>query len=105
MHSTFIFRYNLHYLLVLGGFVVWMLFFDEKDYYTQKKRKQELEKMEQKINFYKTEIAKTRKQINALDKDPAMLEKFAREKYFMKRDNEDVYVIDLPEEVPAGKNE
>jgi len=105
MHSTFIFRYNLHYLLVLGGFVVWMLFFDEKDYYTQKKRKQELEKMEQKINFYKTEIAKTRKQINALDKDPAMLEKFAREKYFMKRDNEDVYVIDLPEEVPAGENE
>ncbi|HSK13360.1 MAG TPA: septum formation initiator family protein [Phnomibacter sp.] len=96
MHRSFLFRYKLHYLLAIGGFVVWMLFFDEKDYFTQLKRKQELEDLHAKMEYYKTEIEETRLQVEALDRDPAMLEKFAREKYFMKRDNEDVYIIDLP---------
>jgi cell division protein DivIC len=94
MHKTFIFRYKLHYLLALAGFVSWMLFFDEKDIFTQQKRKQELDKLEGKISYYKEQIEATRKQVEALDRDPAMLEKFAREKYFMKRDNEDVYVVE-----------
>jgi cell division protein FtsB len=42
--------------------------------------------------------------VDALDRDPAMLEKFAREKYFMKRDNEDVYVVEIPKkEIPNSK--
>lgn len=95
MRSSFLFRFKLHYLLALGAFVTWMLFFDEKDYFTQLKRKQELEKLEGKIGYYKEQIAITRKQVEALDRDPAMLEKFAREKYFMKRDNEDVYIVEM----------
>jgi len=94
MHKSFIFRYKLHYLLAVAGFVTWMVFFDEKDIFTQQKRKQELEKLEEKIGYYKAEIETTRKQVEALDRDPAMLEKFAREKYLMKRDNEDVYVVE-----------
>jgi cell division protein FtsB len=105
MHKSFLFRYKLHYLIALAGFAVWMLFFDEKDYFTQQKRKKELQKLEQKIEYYKTEIAETRKQVNALDKDPAMLEKYAREKYFMKRDNEDVYIIELPNDSTQSKVE
>jgi cell division protein FtsB len=96
MHKSFIFRYKLHYILALAGFVVWMLFFDEKDIFTQQKRKQELEKLEGKIVYYKDQIELTRKQVDALDRDPAMLEKFARERYFMKRDNEDVYIVETP---------
>ena len=103
MHQSFLFRIKLHYLLALAGFVVWMLFFDEKDYFTQQKRKQELEKLESKIDYYQSQIAETRKQVDALDNDPAMLEKFAREKYFMKRDNEDVYVIETPGNHPSNQ--
>lgn len=104
MHKTFIFRYKLHYLLALAGFVCWMLFFDEKDIFTQQKRKQELDKLEGKINYYREQIEATRKQVEALDRDPAMLEKFAREKYFMKRDNEDVYVVEIPNnQIPNSK--
>jgi cell division protein FtsB len=99
MHNSFLFKYKLHYLLTIGGFVVWMLFFDEKDYFTQQKRKKELEKLETKIEFYRGQIADTKKQVNALDNDPAMLEKFAREKYFMKRDNEDIYIMETPEKL------
>lgn len=94
MHKTFLFRYKLHYLLALGGFIVWMLFFDEKDYFTQQKRKDELKTLEHKIENYKKQISEIREQVDALDNDPAMLEKYAREKYFMKRDNEEVFIVE-----------
>lgn len=94
MVKNFIFRLKLHYVLALAGFVVWMLFFDEKDVFTQIKRTRELEKIENRIAFYRQEIDQTKKQIEQLDTDPAMLEKFAREKYFMKRDNEEVFIIE-----------
>ena len=94
MAKGFVFRFKLHYLLALAGFVVWMLFFDEKDVFTQIKRTRELEKIENRIAFYRQEIDQTKKQIEQLDTDPAMLEKFAREKYFMKRDNEEVFIIE-----------
>jgi cell division protein FtsB len=94
MVKNFIFKLKLHYVLALAGFVVWMLFFDEKDVFTQIKRTKELEKIQNRIAFYKQEIDRTKKQIEQLDTDPAMLEKFAREKYFMKRDNEEVFIIE-----------
>jgi cell division protein FtsB len=96
MHRSFIFRFKLHYLLAIGGFVVWMLFFDEKDVFTQQKRAAELQKLEEKMGYYEEQIAETRKSIDLLDKDPMMLEKFAREKYFMKRPNEEVFIIESP---------
>lgn len=94
MHKYFIFRFKLHYVLALGGFVVWMLFFDEKNLFTQIKRTKELERIKNRIAFYRHEIEQTKKQINQLDNDPAMLERFAREKYFMKRDNEEVFIME-----------
>jgi cell division protein FtsB len=93
----------MHYLGAFAAFVVWMLFFDQKDYFTQVKRKKEVETLEEKKAFYQKQIATTRKQIEALDRDPAMLEKFAREKYYMKRDDEDVYIIEIPEKPSASK--
>jgi cell division protein FtsB len=82
--------------MAFGGFVVWMLFFDEKDVFTQQKRASELQKLEDKIEYYQDQITETRNNIDLLDKDPMMLEKFAREKYFMKRPNEDVFIIESP---------
>jgi cell division protein FtsB len=97
MRKSFIFRLKIHYVLILIGFIVWMLFFDEKDFYTQRNRSRELANLEQKITQYDAKVKETRRQIEALDRDPAMLEKYAREKYFMKRDNEEVYIIESPE--------
>lgn len=104
MHKFWILRYKMHYLGALAAFLVWMLFFDQKDYFTQVKRKKEVETLEEKKAFYQTQIASTRKQIEALDRDPAMLEKFAREKYYMKRDDEDVYIIDISEKESKGRD-
>jgi cell division protein FtsB len=53
----------------------------------------EINQLENQIEYYKNDIENVKKSINALRYDTAHLEKYAREKYFMKRDNEDVFVI------------
>lgn len=81
------------YILTLAAFVVWMLFFDRNNFFEQRERKNELDELNRKISFYEGEIAEGKKALRALQNDPATLEKFAREQYFMRRDNEDVFVM------------
>ncbi len=52
-----------------------------------------IEQLQQKKQFYQSEIEKNKSALNALQYDTTQLEKFAREKYFMKKGNEDVYVV------------
>ena len=82
------------YLLTTGFFVVWMLFFDQRDYFQQRDRGDELKKLELKKQYYLQEIAKTQKELADLQNNPATLEKFAREHYLMKKDGEDIYLIE-----------
>ena len=81
------------YILFLFVFVIWMSFFDKNDFVTQYLQRSNLEQMRQDKLFYQSEIDKNRKEIDGLNNDPKKLEKFAREKYLMKRENEDVFVI------------
>lgn len=82
------------YILTAGAFAVWMLFFDNRDIITTHFRQRaELNRLEESRAYYENEIAKTRKELKELRSDPDILEKYAREKYRMKKDNEDLYVI------------
>jgi cell division protein DivIC len=82
------------YVLVLLFFIVWMMFFDQRDYFEQKERKEELEKLEKKKGYYISEIKKTKKALGDLENNPATLEKYARERYLMKKDGEDIFIIE-----------
>lgn len=82
------------YLVASVFFIVWMLFFDQRDYFQQRERKAELNKLEAKKRYYVEEIEKTRKQLQDLQNNPAALEKFARERYLMKRNGEDIFIIE-----------
>jgi cell division protein FtsB len=87
------------YLLSLVLFVIWISFFDRNDLFTQWSRKQELNKLEVSTAFYEKEIASTKKDLMDLNNDPAVMEKFAREKFFLKRPTEEIFlVIDSSEE-------
>ncbi len=81
------------YLVTGLAFVVWLLFFDKNDFYTQHQRSNELTELEQSKSFYAKEIASVRNELEQLESNPATLEKYAREKFYMKRDNEDVFII------------
>lgn len=81
------------YFLIALFFVVWMLFLDSNSWLIHRELNEELIKLEENKEYYKKEIAKDEALIQKLE-DSAGLEKFAREKYFMKKENEDVYIID-----------
>ncbi|MCU7551713.1 septum formation initiator family protein [Chitinophagaceae bacterium LB-8] len=82
------------YLLAVIAFAVWMLFFDKNDVFTQRQRRRELKALEESKAFYTEEIAKEKKVSEELRSNPAAIEKYAREKYFMKRDNEDIFIVE-----------
>lgn len=90
-HSYRLFKNK--YAIFLLVFIVWILFFDRNDLFTQWSRKQELQKLENSTSFYGTEIAKTKKDLMDLNNKPAILEKFAREKFYLKRTNEDIFLV------------
>jgi cell division protein FtsB len=81
------------YFLITIAFVIWMLFFDKNDLYSQFEQHRQLTKLELERDFYSKETAKVSKDLDELSSNPQKLEKFAREKYLMKKANEDVFVI------------
>lgn len=81
------------YFLVSAFFVVWMLFFDRNDMISQYEYRKLLNKLEEEKEFYTNETQRVKDDLQELSSDKEALEKFAREKYLMKKENEDVYVI------------
>ncbi len=75
------------------AFIVWMLFFDRNDLASQYEYRTKVQKLEEEKQFYTSEIEKADKELKELTSNIQSLEKFARERYFMKRENEDVYVV------------
>ncbi len=88
------------YFLVSLAFLVWMVFFDKNDLFSQYQYHQQVNSLKQQRDFYQKETDQVNKDLDELTSDPQKLEKFAREKYLMKKDNEDIFVI-----VPAKKAE
>ena len=82
------------YLITAVAFAVWMLFFDQNDYKSQRQRKRDLQEANDGIAYLNGEIAQMEKDHAEITTDPAKLEQYAREHYRMKRDNEDVYVVE-----------
>ena len=81
------------YALSILVFFVWMLFFDRHDLITQWQRKSNLKELKEKRKFLQEEIKAINQDRENLFSSEERLEKFAREKYWMKKDNEDIFVI------------
>lgn len=81
------------YALTAAIFVIWISFFDENNLITQYQYHAELSKLQDEEVFYKEELLKIQKSLKELQTNPKTLEKFARENYLMKKDNEELFVI------------
>ena len=81
------------FFLFTVGFVLWMLFMDANDIRSQFSLGQKLRELEAEKEFYQKEIEQVNHDREELLTDDELLEKFAREKYLMKKPEEDVYVI------------
>lgn len=82
------------YVIVLVFFTVWMLFLDNTSYLEHRILNKQLNELEDNKKYYEGEIRKDSENIKLL-KNPDQIEKYAREKYYMKRDSEDIYIIDF----------
>ncbi len=81
------------YILTLAIFIVWIGFFDERDLKSTLQQKQKLAELTAKKTYYQQQIAETQNELVSLENNSAALEKFARERYKMKKDGEDLYLI------------
>jgi cell division protein DivIC len=90
------------YFVSFAAFCMVILFLDRNDIFTQLDRQKELRGLQQSKTYFTTEIASERKELEGLKNNPATIEKYAREKYMMKRDNEELFLV--PENYDQPKN-
>lgn len=91
-------KYLRNYYVVLGlVFLVWLTFFDSNDLYTQYNSVSKLNGLENERSYYIEKIEEVKEDRKALMSDEALLEKFAREKYLMKKPQEDLYIVVVEE--------
>ncbi|MCF6171412.1 MAG: septum formation initiator family protein [Bacteroidales bacterium] len=88
---------NNRYFYTGLAFVILMVFFDQENIVEQLNLSRRLSDLEEQKAFYREEIKNNTEAIYVLEHDTLRMEKYAREKYYMKKDGEDVFVL-VPEE-------
>lgn len=80
------------------AFIVWIFFFDPKDIPSSINRVETYKKLQQNEQHLNKQIAETSKDLDLLKTNPQTIEKYARENYMMKKDNEDLFIVNIPAE-------
>lgn len=81
------------YVLTITIFMVWILFFDQNNLVDRMKMSSEIRQLESDREYYLEQIQVDSARLHELTTDRDNLEKYAREQFFMKKPNEDVFVI------------
>jgi cell division protein FtsB len=81
------------YLLTGAFFVIWMLFFDPKDIISDVERRDKLNELQTSEQHLKQLISESKQELDLLKNNAQSIEKYAREKYMMKKDNEDLFIV------------
>ncbi len=84
------------YFISGAFFIVWMLFFDVKDWSLISSRREKLSDLQESEQHLNRQIAETRKELDLLKTNAQTIERYAREKYLMKKDNEDLFIVNTP---------
>lgn len=91
--NKFIYLFKNKFIALSIIFVVWILFFDENNIFYRFKLSDKLNDLKEQKQYFEKEIKNTQFEIDEIMGDPEKLVKFAREKYLMKKDNEDIFII------------
>ena len=100
---NFISHYKYLIVLVVGVAVVG--FFDENSFMRRMKLDMQISDLEDEISRYKAENETDTRQLRDLRRNPKAIEKIARERYFMKADDEDIFVLSDDEKTNTNNNE
>ena len=83
-------KYSFSFIL----FLVWVVFFDSNNLIERTFQLMQMHQLEKDKIFYEEKISADRAKLEELESNPANLEKFAREHYLMKKENEDIFIIE-----------
>ena len=92
------------FVIVFIVFSVWMVFVDSNSLLIHSELNRDKNDLENEKEYYKKEIEKDKKAIKELSTDEG-IEKLAREKYYMKKDNEDIYIIEFEDSLKLEKKD
>lgn len=81
------------FVIATAIFTIWMTFFDTNDFFTHKTLNEEIDKLESEKEYYHEKLLQEQKSYNELKFNKEAREKYARENYFMKKNNEDIFII------------
>ena len=81
------------YLILLLLFIFWIIFLDDYNLINQNKMKNNVDDLKEQKEFYISEIKRDSTELSNLKNDSEEQEKFARERFLMKKDNEDIFII------------
>tara|TARA_B110000967_G_scaffold164178_1_gene171388 strand:- start:574 stop:891 length:318 start_codon:yes stop_codon:yes gene_type:complete len=81
------------YLIIFLFFILWIIFIDDYNLINQSKIKNTVDELKSQKEFYINEIKSDSTELYLLQNDPAEQERFAREKFLMKKENEDIFII------------
>lgn len=81
------------YILTLIIFTVWILLFDSNNLVDRFAQMKTLKQLEKDKEYYMKRIEEDSRKLNELETDKENLEKFAREQYLMKKENEEIFVV------------
>jgi cell division protein DivIC len=81
------------YLIAVVCFAVWMVFFDPKDILSAFERRDKLKELQTSELHLKEQITDAKQELDLLKNNAQSIEKYAREKYLMKKDNEDLFIV------------
>ena len=82
------------YWLVTIIFLAITFIIGDSNLYKRYKYEEKIRSLESEINRYKKEIELNKKKIQELQTDKVGLEQFAREEYLMKKEDEDLFIIE-----------
>lgn len=90
------YHYLLNKYIIIGVFfLIWMLFFDQNSYILHKELNKDIEKLNEDNVYLEKRLKSEVEELEDLKNNPEKIEKLAREKYLMKRENEDIFVIEI----------
>jgi cell division protein DivIC len=93
-------RYKYLITIVIGVAVVG--FIDENSYMKRIQYDLQISRMKEEIRKYNIQNEQSTKALDELKRNPKAIRKIARERYFMKADDEDIYVLSTDQQVPGG---
>lgn len=104
--DTFVFKFvwNRYFILTVA-FAVWMIFFDQNSFFVHRELDKQVRLLEVDEQYYQEHLDRETDKLNQLNSNPAEIERIAREKHFLKKDDEDIFIIQQEKVAKPQKEE